>query len=148
MSIYLSPNFTKEELTASQTAARLGLSNEPSPQHLQNLRRAAEQMEQVRSMLGSKPILISSGYRSPAVNKAVGGSAKSHHCEGHAVDFTCPQYGSPLAICEVLAESVVPFDQIIHEYGRWVHISFAPSMRKQLLTLDQSGTRVGLHPII
>ena len=95
----LTPHFTLDEFTASQTAARMGLPNMPSGQEMANLQRTAETMEKVRTILGDKPVLISSGYRSPAVNAAVGGASNSAHMSGLAVDFTAPGFGSPLDIC-------------------------------------------------
>ena len=89
----LSKHFTLEELTRSATAQRLGLDNLPSVHELANLMRLATVLEDVRHVLGSRPILISSGFRSEAVNKAVGGSPSSAHRLGLAADFTCP--GSP-----------------------------------------------------
>lgn len=142
MTTYLSPNFSLEELTQSQTASRRGLDNTPSPVVLQNLADTAGRMEAVRTLLGH-PILVSSGYRSPAVNAAVGGVANSAHVQGWAVDFICPNFGDPLAICETIAASKIEFDQVIQE-GTWVHISFAPAMRRQGLTKVGDGYEAGI----
>lgn len=89
-------------------------------------------MEQVRAVLGY-PITISSGYRSPAVNKAVGGVATSDHVKGYAVDFTCPGYGSPTKIADAIAKSGIPFHQVIDEAGRWVHLSSNPKQSREYL---------------
>ena len=132
MTTFLSPNFSLDELTCSQTASRRGLDNTPPPQVLDNLKSTALRMEAVRALLGH-PILVSSGYRSAAVNAAVGGVANSAHCQGWAVDFICPAFGEPFAICQAVAASKIEFDQCVQE-GTWVHISFAPSMRRQCLT--------------
>jgi hypothetical protein len=142
----LSPHFTLAELTLSQKASRLGLDNRPaSDQILANLAHTAEQMELVRAFLGNKPITVSSGYRSPAVNRAVGGAQDSAHILGHAVDFICPAYGSPIDICRHLAlQPTLVFDQIIQE-GTWVHISFDRRARRQLLTKQGGGYAVGIH---
>lgn len=139
--IYLSPHFTLDELTHSQTAARLGLLNDPGPQELAALKRTAIGLEAVRVRLGGAPILISSGYRAPAVNRAVGGSTNSQHIRGEAVDFTAPRFGVPRQIVDALADSEVPYDQLILEFDRWVHISFAAQPRHLALIIDRTGTR-------
>src|SRR5438067_12868629 len=118
----LSQFFTLEEMTLSQTAARLGLDNTPSSSTLSNLSMTANHMDFVRALLGGKPITVSSGYRSPAVNQAVGGAHDSAHMTGYAVDFICPGFGTPLEICRYLAaQPTLNFDQVIQE-GTWVHI--------------------------
>lgn len=129
----LSPNFTLEEMTASQTAVRLGLDNTPPTPVLENLRRLADTMEQVRELLGY-PIIVSSGYRAPRVNRAIGGARKSTHMLGLACDFDCPQFGTPLAIAKEIAGSIIVFDQLINEFDSWVHIGLAEEPRRQLLT--------------
>ena len=141
----LSPHFTLDEFTFSQTAARLGLDNTPDARTLKNLRHLAATLEQVRGALGDCPIIISSGYRSPALNRAVGGSVHSAHMLGLAVDFTCPQYGSVLATARAAARSAVGFDQMILEYGRWVHLGIAEDAevaRGELLSIGSSQTYV------
>jgi zinc D-Ala-D-Ala carboxypeptidase len=139
----LTPHFTLEELTASQSAARLGLDNTPPPEMLATLKRTAQLLEEVRALLG-KPVLVSSGYRAPAVNRAVGGAQNSAHMLGCAADFSCPSFGSPLDICRAIVRSDIAFDQVIHEFRAWVHIAWAPSPRKMVLTIDAAGTRLGL----
>lgn len=144
----LSPHFTLAELTLSQTAARQGLDNTPDNQALANLKNAANQMELVRELLGGKPIVVSSGYRSPTVNRLVGGAQDSAHMSGNAVDFICPAFGSPLDICKHLAlQPTLTFDQIIQE-GTWVHISFDRRNRRQLLTKAGSGYVQGIRPSV
>jgi hypothetical protein len=144
----LTPNFTLEEFTDSQTAARKGIHNVPSPtsQERKNLQRTAEVMERVRTLLGDKPILVSSGYRSPQVNTAVGGSKNSAHVHGLAVDFSCPSFGTPKAICHKLHPHMkeLGIDQLIHEYDTWVHLGLATGdPRHMALTIDTKGTRHG-----
>lgn len=136
----LSPNFHLSEFTTSQTAERRGIDNSPPPDVLEALKHTAQMMELVRSTLG-KPILVSSGYRSPELNRAVGGSATSQHTKGQAVDFTSPGFGTPREIVEAIRKTSIPYDQLILEFDRWVHISFAPSPRKQALVIDRNGTR-------
>lgn len=139
--------FTYEEMTISQTAARRGISNDPTGKALTNLKFTANMMTHVRSLLGNKPIIVSSGYRGPEVNKLVGGSNTSAHTLGWAVDFTCPGFGTPLEVAKAIAASdlMKSVDQLIHEYEKWVHISWDPRNRKQLLTINSSGTKTGLH---
>lgn len=133
----LSAHFTLAELTISGTAARRGLKNTPPLNIVEVLTLTADRMEKVRSLLLDRPIAVSSGYRSPEVNKAVGGSKTSAHMTGHAVDFTCPSFGTPRQIVAHLqanAAALGPFDQIIEEFGEWVHIGFGPGKRGQVLT--------------
>ena len=130
----LSAHFSLDEFLTSETAARRGIDNTPTPEIIDNLKRLAFVLEDVRMRLG-KPVLISSGYRSPELNKAVGGSDKSAHPYGLAADFICPGFGSPLSICNRLAD--MQFDQLIHEFGRWVHFGLPVAdnpTRRQLLT--------------
>lgn len=122
--MYLTPHFTLGELTHSQDAVRFGLDNTPPPEAIRNLERLAEVLEQVRSLLGDKPVLISSGYRSPDINTLVGGAEASQHTQGLAVDFTCPAWGTPRLICGAISRSGIHFDQLIFE-GGWVHLSIA-----------------------
>ena len=121
----LSPNFSLDEFIFSQTAARLGIDNTPDARILKNLQRLATTLEQIRGALGNLPILISSGYRSPTLNRAIGGAPNSAHMDGLAVDFTCPRFGSVLATARAVAKSQIVFDQVILEYGRWVHLGIA-----------------------
>ena len=137
----LSKNFSLDELTFSQTASRKKINNTPDAATLSNLKRLAEALEEVRSSLRNTPIFISSGYRSPALNKAVGGSSKSTHMIGLAADFTAPHYGTVLATAKAVAKSGIVFDQVIFEYGRWVHLGLAESSkqaRAELLSIGDS----------
>jgi putative chitinase len=79
------------------------------------------------------------------VNEAVGGAATSAHVFGYAVDFNCHRFGTPLEVAKRL-EKVLNYDQLIHEFNSWVHISFDPKTRNQELTVDRKGTRPGLLP--
>jgi zinc D-Ala-D-Ala carboxypeptidase len=148
MTNMLTEHFTLEELTDSQTAARKGIPNVPrpaSPEH-NNLLRLAETLEKVRVILDDRPMLISSGYRAAKVNKAVGGSKHSAHMHGLAVDFSCPGFGTPLAICEALEPHMAELgiDQLIHEFNTWVHLGLRDGEpRHQALTIDGKGARHG-----
>jgi hypothetical protein len=144
----LTPHFTLEEFTDSQTAARKGIHNVPpeGSTERKNLQRAAETMEKVRALLDDKPVLISSGYRSPQVNAAVGGSKNSAHMSGLAVDFSCPDFGTPHAICKKLDPHMgeLGIDQLIHEYAKWVHLGLsAGEPRHMAMTIDTKGARNG-----
>jgi zinc D-Ala-D-Ala carboxypeptidase len=110
----LSANFALEEFTESQTAARKGIDNTPDAATLKNLKALADALEVVREKLGNLPMRISSGYRSPALNKAVGGSKNSSHMSGLAVDFTAPRFGTVLQTAKAVAASGIDFDQIIY----------------------------------
>jgi hypothetical protein len=139
MSTQLSPHFTLNEMILSQTATRLGIDNTPSDEIIEHLRTVAINMEVVRSLLGNRPIHISSGYRSPTLNAAIGGARTSAHMSGYAVDFTCPEFGDPFAIADWLNHRLAQFDQLIYEFGQWVHLSFAPTLRGQRLTILAPG---------
>ncbi|HEV2530965.1 D-Ala-D-Ala carboxypeptidase family metallohydrolase [Phenylobacterium sp.] len=131
----LSPHFSLEELTAT---SHRELDNTPTPEVATVLADTALRMEAVRTLLGGEAIHINSGYRSIGVNHAVGGVPNSAHLTGHACDFICPAFGAPLEICRALAASAISFDQVIEE-GTWVHISFAPTLRRQVLTKKAGG---------
>ncbi|USN15474.1 peptidase [Brevundimonas phage vB_BpoS-Kikimora] len=147
----LSDHFTLAEFIRSDTAARLKNNNMPTPAHQENLRRTAQHMEQVRWVLGDNPITVTSAYRNPAVNRAVGGVSNSAHALGWAIDFVCPSFGDPLAICREIERSSLNFDQLIHERkpngSWWVHISFDPRMRRQCLTYNGTRYIPGIHPV-
>lgn len=130
----LSNNFTLEEATFSETAVRMNINNQPSAEQLENMKIAAEGMEKIRALLG-KPIRVNSWLRLPEVNVAVGGSKISSHMDGWAIDFTCAGFGDPYTVAKALKDSDIQVDQCIHEFGRWVHVSFAPQMRGQFLTI-------------
>lgn len=138
----LSEHFSLEELTITQVR---GASNEPTRAVLEVLGDTARRMERVREILGN-PIIVTSGYRSPLVNKIVGGSPYSAHMSGHAVDFVCPKFGPPLKVCQELTDKRhnLEFDQIIEEESRWIHISFKEPLRGELLTRVNGGYVVGL----
>jgi zinc D-Ala-D-Ala carboxypeptidase len=139
----LSEHFTLEELTVSDAAARRGLDNKPTPEHLENLKRLAAFLEELRALLG-KPILVNSAYRSKEVNDAVGGSRNSQHCLGCAADLRVPGM-TPKEVVTAVINSKLKFDQVIEEFGSWTHISIPnkPEIgpRKQALIIDRSGTR-------
>lgn len=132
----LTPHFSLAELTVTKAK----IDNTPSKEVIEVLRTTAFYMEKVREILGNVAITINSGYRSPDVNRQVGGTSNSSHTYGYAVDFTA--YGhTPLTISNILSKSSLKFDQLIYE-KTWVHISFDPRMRGNILTLKGKGKYV------
>ena len=126
----LSEHFTLEEFIRSDTAKQLGNDNKPTPEHIENLKVTAAGFEKGRALLGGKPIKITSCYRNPVVNKAVGGTATSAHPMGFAGDF---RHGSltPLECARKVRDSDLMFDQCIRETNRnVVHLSFDPRTGK------------------
>lgn len=126
----MSPHFSLAELVASETAARKGIDNTPGPQEIENLSLLAHRLEEVRILLGNKPVIVSSGYRSPSLNEAVGGARNSFHMRGLAADFIAPHFGTPAEVVAKIAASSIDFDQCIVEFGRWVHFAIAAEGRK------------------
>jgi len=121
----LSKNFLLSEITHSNTAKRLGIDNDPTKKHLQNMQRIVDILLQpLRDALG--PIRISSGYRNPSLNRAIGGSSKSQHCKGEALDLQFWKGGEMCnkEIYEWILQSDLEFDQMINEFDfAWIHIS-------------------------
>lgn len=116
----VSAHFSLEELVATQ---HRGIDNAPPPEVIENLHRLAVMLEEVRMLLG--PLHINSGYRSPELNKAVGGQPTSQHCQGLAADFIAPRFSLQEATRRIRAQHII-FDQLIYEFGSWLHISTAP----------------------
>ena len=121
----LSRNFTLNELTRSGTAQRRGVDNEPTDAHLDNLQRIVDEILQpMREDLG--PIRVTSGYRSPKLNRAIGGSSRSQHCKGEAVDIQFWEGGDMdnEVIYDYILDNEIEFDQMINEFDfSWIHIS-------------------------
>jgi hypothetical protein len=128
----LSEHFSLDEATYSETAIRLHIDNLPNPQQFENMKTAAANLEKVRDVTG--PLRVNSWLRLPDVNVAVGGSKVSSHMDGWAIDCSSNAH-SPYDLCQLVKNAGIKFDQMIHEYGRWMHISFAPEMRQQELTI-------------
>lgn len=144
--IKLSEHFTLQEMTYSQTAAREGLNNTPDLKALSNLKLLAGVMEEVRKICGDNPVTVTSGYRSPEVNAATGGSSTSAHMSGLACDFIIPGFDDPLEICRAIEPymETLKIDQLIHEYNDWVHLGLTEGEpRNQCLTINNSGTSEG-----
>ena len=137
----LTKHFTLEELVNSETATRLGIDNTPTVEVIDNLTFLAEKLEDVRALL-CNPMLVSSGYRSLILNRHLGSRDTSSHAKGLAVDFISPSFGNPEAIVRAIVESNIQYDQVILEFNRWVHLSFAKeNPRLQALIIDKKGTR-------
>ena len=140
----LTPNFTLQELTASETAERNGWDNSPNDIELANLTRLADFLEQVKAVLGGKPIMINSAFRNKMVNDAVGSKDSSQHRVGCAADIRVPSM-TPDEVVKAIITSGIAYDQVIREFDRWTHISIPNDSsgvsRKQALIIDKSGTR-------
>ena len=137
----LSENFTYEELTHTDHRE---YDNTPSDAEMANLVRLAAFLEQVKEVLGGKPIMINSAFRCAEVNKAVGSSDKSQHRHGCAADIRVPGM-TPDEVVTAIIESGLPFDQVIREFDRWTHVSIPNTEeadpRAMALIIDKSGTR-------
>lgn len=140
----LSLNFSLEELTRSETAARNGWDNTPNDAELENLKRLAVLLQQVKSAVGGRPVMINSGFRSKLVNDAVGSKDTSQHRLGCAADLRVPGM-TPREVIEACIAAKVPFDQIILEFDSWTHISIPNKSdgvpRGSRLIIDRNGTR-------
>jgi hypothetical protein len=137
----LSPHFTLEELTHTDHRE---LDNTPNQNEINNLQRLANFLEEVKTALGGKPIMVNSAFRSKQVNDAVGSKDSSQHRIGCAVDIRVPGL-TPDEVVRTIIASGLPYDQIIREFDRWTHIS-VPNIagaepRKQALIIDKAGTR-------
>ena len=141
---YVTPHFTLEALTASEVADRNGWDNNPNGYERENLARLADLLEQVKVVLGGKPIMINSAFRSKQINDAVGSKDTSQHRLGCAADIRVPGM-TPDEVVKAVIASGINFDQIIREFDRWTHISVpntdSTPARKQALIIDKSGTR-------
>ena len=138
----ISEHFTYEELTRSFEGARKGMDNTPPSNVMPNLKLCAEMMETVRSLL-DKPIQIHSCYRSPAINKLVGGKPTSQHLQALAVDFVCPAFGSPFEVASSIIISDIKFGKLIFEYNSWVHLQ--PGTERKVFTINEHGTFSGVR---
>lgn len=147
---YLSPHFTLAEFTASNTATAQGIDNTPDEIIVDRLIDLADMMEKIRTICGSNPVTITSGYRCPELNSAIGGASNSAHLYGCACDFVIPAFGSVLDVCHAIEPhlALLGVDQLIYENASWIHIGRAipPSTmpRLQCLTIDARGTRAGI----
>ena len=138
----LTEHFTLEELTHTDHRE---LDNTPNDAELANLTRLAEFLEEVKTVLGGKPIMVNSAFRSKAVNDAVGSKDTSQHRVGCAADIRVPGL-TPDEVVKAVMASGLGYDQVIREFDRWTHISIpneeARAPRKQALIIDKQGTRL------
>lgn len=134
--MFLTPHFTLAEMTASQIANREGLDNNPDSKTIANLVELCKTLEQVRSLV-DQPLLVSSGYRSEALNRRVGGSVSSAHVLGLAADIIAVSL-TPRQLAQRIRDSSLAFDQLILEFDGWVHLGLAEhQQRRQVLTIRQ-----------
>ena len=138
----MTPHFTLAELTVTDHRT---LDNTPDPIALANLQRLAEFLERVKEVLGGKPVMVNSAFRSKAVNDAVGSKDTSQHRLGCAADIRVPGM-SPDAVVRAVVASGLAYDQLIREFDSWTHISIpnAPDAyaRKMVFIIDKTGTRL------
>jgi len=139
--VKLTEHFSLEELTHTDHRE---YDNTPNDAELENLKRLAEFLEEVKQTLGGRPIMVNSAFRSKQVNDAVGSRDSSQHRIGCAVDFRVPELTPDQVVRTIIASSLA-YDQVIKEFDRWTHISIpnTPQLtpRKQALIIDKSGTR-------
>ena len=137
----LSEHFSLEELTHTDHRE---YDNTPNDAELENLKRLAAFLEEVKSALGGRPVMVNSGFRSKQVNDAVGSKDTSQHRIGCAVDIRVPQL-TPDEVVKTIMASGLAYDQLIREFDRWTHVSIpntpAAAPRKQVLIIDKQGTR-------
>lgn len=146
----MSQHFTQAELIASNKATQLGIDNAPNEEVAANLENLALMLEGVRASLGN-PVTVTSGYRSPALNKAVGGVASSDHVKGCAADILCPAFGTPKEVARHLAARVdeLGIGQVIYEAlgGKaWTHVSINPTSNpvNRIISITDYGTVAGI----
>ena len=137
----MTPHFTLAELTAT---SHRQFDNTPNDAETANLQRLAEFLEQVKTVLGGKPIMVNSAFRSKAVNDSVGSKDTSQHRLGCAADIRVPGM-TPDAVVRAVIDAGLPYDQIIREFDAWTHISVTNTPdgapRKQALIIDKQGAR-------
>jgi putative chitinase len=137
----LSPHFTLEELTITEHRE---FDNEPNEVERANLVRLANFLEQVKELLGGKPVMVNSAFRSAQVNQAVGSTSTSQHRVGCAADLRVPGM-TPNEVVQSIISSDLPYDQCIREFDRWTHLSITnhegEKPRRQALIIDKMGTR-------
>ena len=137
----MTPHFTLDELTHTDHRE---LDNTPNESEIANIQRLAEFLEQVKEVLGGKPIMVNSAFRSKAVNDAVGSKDTSQHRIGCAADIRVPSM-TPDQVVRAIIDSGIGYDQIIREFDRWTHVSVPntpeAAPRRQALIIDKAGTR-------
>ena len=141
----LTEHFTLDELTASEAAERNGWDNTPNETELANLKRLAAFLEEVKTALGGRPVMVNSAFRNKQVNDSVGSKDTSQHRIGCAVDIRVPQL-TPDQVVKAIVAAGLEYDQLIREFDRWTHISIPntpeTAPRRQVLIIDKTGTRL------
>ena len=147
----LTANFSLEELTRSTTAQRLRLDNTPPPGVLPQLQATAEMLQRIREHL-QRPVIVTSAYRGPEVNRAVGGVTSSDHTRGQAADIVVPSFGTPYQVAKALAPQVsaLGIGQLILEGVKgkqWVHVStrLPDKVMNRVITITDAGAQVGIQ---
>ena len=149
----LSAHFDLEEFTCSDTAARMCINNDLPIELLAEAKKTADMMEAIRAYLSDRlqkpcPVIITSAYRCPQLNKAIGSSETSDHIKMMAVDFKAPAFGSPYDICRELAPamSMLGIGQIIYEFESWIHVStrIPDKVINCIITINKDGTHAGI----
>lgn len=138
----LTPHFTLDELTHTDHRE---IDNVPNEAEIENLKRLADFLEQLKVVLGGKPIMINSAFRCKQLNDAVGSKDTSQHRIGCAADIRVPGM-TPDQVVQAVIHSELAYDQVIREFDRWTHISVpnhpSDAPRRQALIIDKAGTRV------
>lgn len=147
----LSPHFTLAELISSNKAATLRIDNTPPADALRRLQGTAEMLERIRTTVG-RPIVVTSGYRCPQLNRAVGGVTSSDHVSGQAADILSPAFGTPYQLARLLAPlvSTLGIGQLILEGVKgkqWVHVStrIPDKQLNRIITITDAGAQVGIQ---
>lgn len=147
----LTPNFSLDEFVHTN---HRNINNSLPDELFNEAVKTCQMLERIREYLSTLagkdiPINISSGYRSPKLNRAVGGSKNSDHTRAQAADWTARKFGTPYQVCKALEPKIdeLGIGQIIHEYGRWIHTSAVKPARpvNRIITISSSGTAVGIH---
>jgi len=135
----LTPDFNLDEFTVSQAAERFGYNNTPSEEVISNLKELCVKVLQPLREIVRVPVIISSGYRCPSVNAVIGGYYNSQHLEGKAADFLIPSLTLIESFNDVYKN--LPFDQLIFEFGRWIHVSYngAENRKQAMISTKVSG---------
>lgn len=149
----LTANFSLGELVASAKASSLAIDNTPPAAVIEQLRVTAEMLQRIRTLL-DHAVIVTSGYRSPALNRAVGGVTSSDHIQGRAADIIVPGYGTPYDVAKALAPlvSMLSIGQLILEGvggKRWVHVStrVPDKPANRVITITDTGAQPGIQPV-